>query len=666
MRRRPGRAARRMASVGVAALIAMVVGAPAASAVTITVDCSHDSLAAALATAPQGSTVKVTGTCNGNFLIDENLTLLGAPSAELNGGGTATTLTIFGFHAVHLAHLDITGGVAQNGGGIAFLGGGLLTMDHVKVHGNSANGGAQTPGVARGGGVLVRDPAFVTITNSSITNNHVTVSGANAETASGGGLSVTGQLTLRDSTVSANTASASSNNNAGSAQGAGIAATGTVSLLRTRVNGNQATGQGPEFGIVDGAGMIWLPSPHDTLDVVDSTMSSNQGTGTTPGSAGAAGGAIVIFVIFESGPATFRGSTLDGNQLTATSSGGDARADGGAIFGSGNSSFPDLRIFDSKIRSSSASATGATTAEGEGGGIWLDGAATLTRATLSDNAVTIHSGSGTATGDGGAAHAIGEGGPVKIVSSTIDGNTVQGTSDSNAASVSSGGVLFTGFQPDTIRTSTISHNQVTSTAAGSSSEADGGGVGFTGTSMNPGDLVIDSTITKNGTQATGPSSPDAAGGGVYVTDKHLLLRFDTIVRNSLTATGSTPFAGGGGLYLETGTDTHAQGLVLALNQAAASRDCIGVLGSDRFNLLGTSAGCTFTPLVSDQINPAPKLGSLADNGGPTQTVALLAGSPALNRVPVTPCHAMVARDQRGVLRPQGPKCDEGAFERKVA
>jgi hypothetical protein len=67
---------------------------------------------------------------------------------------------------------------------------------------------------------------------------------------------------------------------------------------------------------------------------------------------------------------------------------------------------------------------------------------------------------------------------------------------------------------------------------------------------------------------------------------------------------------------------------------------------------------------SDQLTSHPRLGKLAANGGPTKTIALKAGSPALDRVPVKACNKVVTTDQRGVHRPQGHKCDEGAYERK--
>ena len=52
-------------------------------------------------------------------------------------------------------------------------------------------------------------------------------------------------------------------------------------------------------------------------------------------------------------------------------------------------------------------------------------------------------------------------------------------------------------------------------------------------------------------------------------------------------------------------------------------------------------------------------GPLAENGGPTLTHALLAGSPAINAGDDSACPAT---DQRGVARPQGPHCDIGSVE----
>jgi hypothetical protein len=61
-------------------------------------------------------------------------------------------------------------------------------------------------------------------------------------------------------------------------------------------------------------------------------------------------------------------------------------------------------------------------------------------------------------------------------------------------------------------------------------------------------------------------------------------------------------------------------------------------------------------------NTNPLLGALANNGGPTQTFALLTGSPAIDGVTSTPPNSAPSTDQRGVARPQGPLYDIGAFE----
>ena len=72
---------------------------------------------------------------------------------------------------------------------------------------------------------------------------------------------------------------------------------------------------------------------------------------------------------------------------------------------------------------------------------------------------------------------------------------------------------------------------------------------------------------------------------------------------------------------------------------------------------GTS--CGFSAANSSYPGTDPGLGALADNGGPTQTMRLLPGSPALDKYG---CVGSGGYDQRGIQRPQGPKFDIGAFE----
>jgi hypothetical protein len=64
--------------------------------------------------------------------------------------------------------------------------------------------------------------------------------------------------------------------------------------------------------------------------------------------------------------------------------------------------------------------------------------------------------------------------------------------------------------------------------------------------------------------------------------------------------------------------------------------------------------------IADPIDPG--LGPLAYYGGSTRVHALLPGSPAIDHAGRRPC--TTARDQRGIRRPQGKRCDIGAFERR--
>ncbi len=76
-------------------------------------------------------------------------------------------------------------------------------------------------------------------------------------------------------------------------------------------------------------------------------------------------------------------------------------------------------------------------------------------------------------------------------------------------------------------------------------------------------------------------------------------------------------------------------------------------------------GCPTTVTCTNVSSADPKLGPLADNGGPTRTHALLAGSPAIDAA--ASCGTVLV-DQRGVKRPvdgdavAGAKCDYGAYE----
>jgi hypothetical protein len=96
-------------------------------------------------------------------------------------------------------------------------------------------------------------------------------------------------------------------------------------------------------------------------------------------------------------------------------------------------------------------------------------------------------------------------------------------------------------------------------------------------------------------------------------------------------------------------------LIASVIDASGAGQCSGTSdGGDNLSFPDHSCG---------GIHVAPKLGALAANGGPTQTLLPLAGSPVVDRVPTGgPGCSTSGKDQRGVPRPQGPACDIGAVE----
>ena len=198
--------------------------------------------------------------------------------------------------------------------------------------------------------------------------------------------------------------------------------------------------------------------------------------------------------------------------------------------------------------------------------------------------------------------------------------------------------------------STISNNLA---SAGPGVEGDGGGV-YVGPSGRV--ELTNSTVAGNGAYTS--------GGGIFSdAGSNATISFSTIARNRADADhadGGTT----GGVHLRTqGVQVAARARisnsVLALNVEAngVATDCggIGFLGTGVNLITSTNQGsCSAAaPIVAAN----PRLGPLARNGGPTATVALLSGSPAIGAaVGKAPKY-----DQRGVKR-KDP--DLGAYERR--
>ncbi len=263
---------------------------------------------------------------------------------------------------------------------------------------------------------------------------------------------------------------------------------------------------------------------------------------------------------------------------------------------------------------------------GGGGGLWLS-SGTASSIVLS----TITGNGGTYLG-GGIYASLSSGGSLTLESSTI-------TLNSAAIFGNGGGITSLGGEIR-IENSTVSENNA----------AFGGGIGSAGTDLQ----LIDSTVSGNFSYTS--------GGGVYFTEGaggSLLLRHTTVTANR-------SLGGGGGLVVGT---LSAPDVVQLDHSILANPSVDLIVSNDPASITAnyTLVGNLGTAILSgghNLIGIDPRLGPLADNGGPTETHIPLSGSPVLNAgnpaIPSPP-----ATDQRGFARIVGPAIDLGAVEAEL-
>jgi predicted outer membrane repeat protein len=208
------------------------------------------------------------------------------------------------------------------------------------------------------------------------------------------------------------------------------------------------------------------------------------------------------------------------------------------------------------------------------------------------------------------------------------------TFSDNSAQVGGGGVYSATTKTVKITGSTFLHNS--STGGGALRLARNGEASVSNSTFSSntatgtgGAIQNGTTLTLTNTTITGNSGASGNGGGVITEDSATLNVGNTIIANN-----------SGGDCKNNGT-IHATAVNLVKDGSCAIQ---GALSGD------------------------PSLGPLADNGGPTQTHALLAGSLAIDAGNDTICAAdpVNHRDQRREIRPSGSHCDLGAFELQQA
>ncbi len=305
---------------------------------------------------------------------------------------------------------------------------------------------------------------------------------------------------------------------------------------------------------------------------------------------------------------------------------------GGGIYNAGT-----LTLSNSLLAFNTAGSPG-----GSGGGILNVGSLTVAGCTFRSNrggdgsagsSRTIWGGTLTPGGFGGSGAGIFNGGSLTVVSSTFHdnragdggqgGSTSIGETAASGGSGGAGGAIYSTGGPLTCIGCTFSGNKAGAGGAGGSGFFLGGGGGSGGTG--------------------------GTGGGIFNTGT-------ATVRNSIIALNAFGAGGPAGYGYSWYGSSGASG---------SAPDVFGAFASQGHNLIGANNGSTgLTNGVTGNIvgttnSPVnPRLGALQDNGGPTWTMSLLTGSPAIEMGD----DSLTGTDQRGFPRLSGAHVDIGAYE----
>jgi hypothetical protein len=299
-------------------------------------------------------------------------------------------------------------------------------------------------------------------------------------------------------------------------------------------------------------------------------------------------------------------------------------APGGAIINSGVLTLTDVWVTNCISGSS-------------GGGIYNFGTLTVANSTFSGN-IAVNNGGG-----------ISNLGTLTITNCQFIGNDAQ----------FGGGI----FNQGTL-------TMVDSTIAGNSASNSGGGLNCSGTITITGSTFAGNSAASTGgavdnwgvlTLANSTLSGNSASTGGAISNSVGVL---SVIGSTLASNSASGAGGGIHVSAAVAVPVDLNSTIVAGNSAASGPELFGnLVFALNHSLIQRRSGFTFAETVpgSNLIGRDPLLGPLADNGGPTPTHALLAGSPALDRGFRSPT---VTEDQRGYgfERVIGAAADIGAFE----
>ena len=420
-------------------------------------------------------------------------------------------------------------------------------------------------------------------------------------------------VSLTNSTVSGNS-TVNGSSTATNGDGGGIFAdSGRVSLTNSTVSGN-STGRDGNGGGISG-GYISL-----TNSIVTGNSTGELGSDNGNGDGGG--------IFSNNGSVALNNSVVSGNSSNDSGGGIASRGDVSLANStvSGNSSGAGgggISAGDVSLRNSAVSGNVA----GRGGGGISAGSVLSSRSTVNDNS-SAYGGGGISAGD------------VSLTNSTVSGNVagrdgggIRASDVSLTGSTVSGNVSRSRYGGGGISSRDGNVSLTNSTVSSNASDVDGGGIRADGSTV----LLINSTVTGN--------TSAALGGGIRFGDT----RGDFSSDESLTLYNS--------IVASNGDDGTAPDIFASLDVMNVEHSLIGDI---------TGFGITATTGTGNILNQLALLGPLADNGGLTQTHALLAGSPALDagRNAIASA-AGLTTDQRGETRIEFGTVDIGAFEAGV-
>jgi hypothetical protein len=346
--------------------------------------------------------------------------------------------------------------------------------------------------------------------------------------------------------------------------------------------------------------------------------------------------------LYNAATLTLSGVTITGNSATDTH--------GGGIYNAGT-----MTLDGSTVSSNGAGATGGNNSSASGGGIYNSGTMAIVLSTITANGAGVASATNQASALGGGIFNA-DTGQLTIDRSTVSSNSATAATGGGMESNALGGAINNRHNL-TITRSTISGNTVSGTGGTAANSAVGGAI----SNVNPASpsdvsVTLDRT-TVAGNTVTSPGTNQ--GGAIVVYPGSYTIQSSTLAHNSAAA--------GANIYFGSTTGTTVRNTIVAY-PAGGGSNCSGAAAVTSFDV-SSDGTCAFGG-TGDHLNTDPLLAATrAANGGPTETYALQAGSPAIDQGQ----HDVgETNDQRGLARPSdfgailnapgGDGSDVGAFE----